>query len=45
MEDKNYVEYTFYDESGEYIAIIKENTPKYVIDKLINEYDQVKYEE
>ena len=41
----NYIQYTYYDEVGDYIAIINKNTPKEIIKKLSEEYDEVKYKE
>lgn len=37
--------YGFYDETGKYIAIVHENTPKETIERLKKIYDEVKYEE
>ena len=44
-EDMEYIKYTFYDEDGKYIAIIKEETPESKIKKLKYFYDEVKYKE
>ena len=41
----NYIRYTYYDEVGKCIAIIYQNTPKEIIEKLQKEYDEVKYKE
>lgn len=41
----NYIKYTFYDEVGKYIAIINQNTPKEIIQKLQEQYDEVKFKE
>ena len=41
----DYIEYTFYDESKSLVAIIKENTPKEIIEELKKQYDEVKYKE
>ena len=41
----NYIRYTYYDEVGNNIAIIYQNTPKEIIKKLQEEYDEVKYKE
>ena len=41
----NYIQYTFYDETRKKIAIINKNTPKDIIKKLQEEYDEVKYKE
>lgn len=41
----NYIQYTFYDDTKKKIAIINKNTPKDIIKKLQEEYDEVKYKE
>ena len=41
----NYIRYTYYDEVGKHIAIINQDTPKGIIKKLQEEYDEVKYKE
>jgi len=41
----NYIQYTFYDEVGKKVAIIYQNTPKEIIKKLQEQYDEVKYKE
>lgn len=41
----NYIRYTFYDELNKRIAIIYPKTPREVIKKLQEEYDEVKYKE
>ena len=41
----NYIQYTFYDEIGNHIAIINKDIPKEIIKKLQEEYDEVKYKE
>lgn len=40
-----YIRYTFYDEVGAYIAIVKPRTPIEVIAKLKEIYDEVKFKE
>ena len=42
---KEYINYAFYDEVGNYIAIVFEGTPEDVVKKLEKEYDEVKYSE
>lgn len=37
--------YSYYDETGKYIAIVNENTPKETIERLSKIYDEVKYKE
>ena len=41
----NYIQYTFYDEVGKKVAIIYQNTPNEIIQKLQEQYDEVKYKE
>ena len=41
----NYIQYTYYDETRNKIAIIYPKTPREVIKKLQEEYDEVKYKE
>lgn len=41
----NYIRYTFYDDDKRYIAIVNKNTPKEVMQELLKEYDEVKFEE
>ncbi len=41
----NYIRYTFYDDDKRYIAIVYPNTPKEVMQELLKEYDEVKFEE
>ena len=41
----SYIRYTYYDETGMYIAIIKMNTPTNVINKIKSKYDFVRYKE
>ena len=45
INKQDYVDYTFYDESGKYIAIVKDNISKEMLEKLQEEYDEVKYKE
>lgn len=40
-----YIKYTYYDEMGLYIAIVKMNTPTNVIKKFKGVYDKVRYRE
>lgn len=42
---KEYINYTFYDETNHLVAIVYENTPADVIKELQKEYDEVKYSE
>lgn len=42
---EQYIKYTFYDEINKKIVIIKEDTPKEIIEELKKEYDEVKYKE
>jgi hypothetical protein len=42
---KKYIRYTFYDENNNLIAIIKEDTPKEVMQDLQKEYDIIKRNE
>lgn len=44
-EFQEFIYYTFYDETGEYIAIIHKDTPKEIITKLEEKYDQVRFKE
>ena len=41
----NYIRYTFYDDDKRYIAIVYPNTPKEVIQDLLQKYDEVKFKE
>lgn len=41
----NYIRYAYYDDDGRYIAIVYPNTPKEIIQKYLEEYDEVKYKE
>ncbi len=41
----NYINYSYYDETGKYIAIVHENTPKETIERFKKIYDEVKYKE
>lgn len=41
----NYIRYNYYDELGNYIAIINQNTPKEIIQELQKKYDEVKFKE
>ena len=41
----NYIQYTFYDDTKKKIVIINKNTPKDIIKKLQEEYDEIKYKE
>ncbi len=41
----NYFNYSYYDETGKYIAIVHKNTPKETIEKYLEKYDEVKYKE
>ena len=46
MEDKKVgIIYSFYDETGKYIAIVHENTPKETIERLKQKYNEVRYKE
>jgi len=46
MEDyKEYLKYSFYDETNSYIAIIEKNTPKEIIEEMKKHFDEVKYSE
>lgn len=40
-----YIKYTYYDEVGMYIAIIRMNTPSDIIQKFRGVYDYVRYRE
>jgi hypothetical protein len=42
---KEYINYTFYDETKKLIAIVYKNTPEDIIKELQKEYDEVKYSE
>lgn len=42
---KEYINYTFYDETNKLIAIVYDGTPEDVIRELKKEYDEVKYSE
>ena len=42
---KEYVNYTFYDETHKLIAIVYKNTPEDIVKELQKEYDEVKYSE
>lgn len=37
--------YGYYDESGKFIAIVRNNAPKETIERLKKKYDEVRYEE
>ena len=41
----NYIRYTFYDDDKRLIAIVSKNIPKEVMQELLKEYDEVKFEE
>ena len=41
----NYIRYTFYDDDKRLIAIVNKNIPKEVMQELLKEYDEVKFEE
>lgn len=41
----NYIRYTFYDNDKRLIAIVNKNIPKEVMQELLKEYDEVKFEE
>lgn len=41
----NYIRYTFYDDDKRLIAIVNKNTPKEIMQELLKEYDEVKFEE
>lgn len=41
----NYIQYTYYDETRNKIAIIYPNTPQKIIKELQKKYDEVKYKE
>lgn len=41
----NYIRYTFYDDDKRLIAIVYKNIPKEVMQELLKEYDEVKFEE
>ena len=41
----NYIRYTFYDDDKRLIAIVNKNIPKEVVQELLKEYDEVKFEE
>lgn len=40
-----YIRYTFYDDDKRLIAIVYKNIPKEVMQELLQEYDEVKFEE
>lgn len=40
-----YIKYTFYDDYNNLIAIVREDTPKEVMDELVLEYSEVRYVE
>lgn len=44
-EFSEYIKYTYYDEVGKYIAIIKKNTPEDIFKQLKYRYDEVKFKE
>lgn len=44
-EYSNYIKYTFYEENGDFVAIIKENTPPEIIKELKTKYDSVRFKE
>lgn len=44
-EFKEYINYTFYDEMGCYVAIVYKDTPEDIVKELQKEYDEVKYSE
>lgn len=41
----NYIRYTFYDDDKRLIAIVNKNIPKEIMQELLKEYDEVKFEE
>ncbi len=41
----NYIQYTYYDETKKYIAIVNKNTPNEIIKELQKKYDEVKFKE
>lgn len=41
----NYIRYTFYDDDKRLIAIVNKNITKEVMQELLQEYDEVKFEE
>ena len=45
IEFVEFVRYTFYDENGKYVAIIKTKTPHYTINQMKQKFDEVKYRE
>lgn len=45
QEFAEFVRYTFYEEDGSYIAIVKRDTPKYVIHQMKYKFDEVKFKE
>jgi len=45
IEFKEYLKYAFYDEVGNYVAIIKRRTPKNIIEQMKNKFDEVKFME
>lgn len=42
---KDGINYSYYDETGKYIAIVNEDAPKETIERLKRKYDEVKYKE
>jgi hypothetical protein len=45
MDRYDYIKYTFYDECKNYIAIVDKDTPKEYLEKLQEEFNEVKYKE
>lgn len=41
----NYINYAYYDETGKYIAIVHKNTSKETMQRYLEKYDEVKFEE
>ena len=44
-EYSKYIKYTFYEENGDLVAIIKESTPPEIIKELKTKYDSVRFKE
>ena len=41
----NYIQYTYYDEVGKYIAIVNQNVTEEIMEELCKKYDEVKFKE
>lgn len=40
-----FIKYTYYEDTGKYVAIIKRETPSNIIDEMLKKFDYVKFKE